>query len=389
MNRDEVATRDLTLEQLRRLAQAVETREELNKLLDELRYSLPAREVGPKEVKDVLPKDFFMALRDRISLEGLNLSALSIEGFDFIECELASLSVQFAVFINCTFDNADVSLVGSTCAETTFTSCSFYGSRISGTFCGFFQSCSFNSTNFSGATVRASFSRCSFQRAVFEDADLADSHAAKCNFQLADFTGCTGFTGLAVNPCMGLRGLALIGPVGGSHRIIYAIAPKRNSTNPIMYRVGCFWGELEGAIAAVNTLYPRGPARSGYHWALDALTELIKLQKDWDIDKHSQHLGTAEMGGECLREASIARLEAELQQARADAVLILSAFVGANAEGVIEHQMTDADRDAIDVLITSVWDVLEDSLLVATIRRVASIPDNPQETPETSSSITE
>jgi hypothetical protein len=91
----------------------------------------------------------------------------------------------------------------------------------------------------------------------------------------------------------------------------------------------------------------------------------------------------------CEASTYAASLEAELQQAQADARLILAAFVGANAEGVIEYRMTNADRDAIDVLIESVFDTLEDSLLVATIRRVASIPDNPQETSETAGSITE
>jgi hypothetical protein len=76
------------------------------------------------------------------------------------------------------------------------------------------------------------------------------------------------------------------------------------------------------------------------------------------------------------RDAAVARAEkaeAELQEAKADARLILSAFVGANAEGVIEYRMTDADRDAIDALIGTIWETLEDSLLVAAIRRVASI----------------
>jgi hypothetical protein len=91
----------------------------------------------------------------------------------------------------------------------------------------------------------------------------------------------------------------------------------------------------------------------------------------------------------CEASTYAASLEAELQQAQADARLILAAFVGANAEGVIEYRMTDADRDAIDVLIGTVYDTLEDSLLVATIRRVASIPDNPQETSETAGSVTE
>lgn len=119
-----------------------------------------------------------------------------------------------------------------------------------------FEECNLGWSNFSHANLHwAEFRECRLVAARFNDADLNGSVFHKTDLSGADFTGANLANASFVGADMiGVIGLKIICPVGGSGRLIYAYVYE----GKIRIQCGCHNGTPKETRAAIERKYGKG-----------------------------------------------------------------------------------------------------------------------------------
>ena len=99
-------------------------------------------------------------------------------------------------------------------------------------------------------------------------ANLGEANLSGANLSVADLR----WASLSRADLYGATGIASIGPVGRSRRIVYAVA---HDDGP-MVQAGCWWGGVEDTIARIEADYANDPtARDRYIAAVRAVAALV------------------------------------------------------------------------------------------------------------------